>query len=69
MKTLKEEPLSSLLKSSGVVVVSCIIQRDEGRVPIRHCFHWSEEGQNFVEEPILRHVEPPVANLLELVIA
>eukprot|EP00250_Pteridium_aquilinum_P007836 c17476_g1_i1 orf=321-7031(+) len=66
IKTLKEEPLSSSVNAAGVKVVSCIIQRDEGRSPMRHCFYWSPEEQRFVEEPIFRHVEPPLSNLLEL---
>ncbi|MCO5565015.1 hypothetical protein L7F22_018685 [Adiantum nelumboides] len=66
VKALKEEPLSSSINAAGVKVVSCIIQRDEGRSPMRHCFYWSQEDHRFVEEPILRHVEPPLSNLLEL---
>ncbi|KAJ7569509.1 hypothetical protein O6H91_01G081500 [Diphasiastrum complanatum] len=65
-KILKEEKLSTLLQAAGVGVVSCIIQRDEGRSPTRHCFCWSPEHNYFVEDPLLRHVEPPLSNLLEL---
>lgn len=56
-----------MLQVSGVGVVSCVIQRDEGRAPTRHCFQWSHEHHYFAEEPLLRHVEPPLSNLLELV--
>lgn len=66
VKAMKEEPLSAAIHAAGVKVVSCIIQRDEGRSPMRHSFYWSQEGHYFVEEPILRHVEPPLSNLLEL---
>eukprot|EP00850_Spirogloea_muscicola_P009035 SM000050S16960 [mRNA] locus=s50:1564:20514:- [translate_table: standard] len=34
--------------------------------PLRHCFHWSDTEQRYMEQPLLRHVEPPLANLLEL---
>ncbi|KAG0579665.1 hypothetical protein KC19_4G115000 [Ceratodon purpureus] len=66
-KALKGESLGAMLQVSGVGVVSCIIQRDEGRAPTRHCFQWSHEHHYFSEEPLLRHVEPPLSNLLELV--
>lgn len=66
-KALKGESLGPMLHSAGVGVVSCVIQRDEGRSPTRHSFHWSIERQHFVEEPLLRHVEPPLSRLLELV--
>jgi hypothetical protein len=65
---LKGESLGAMLQLSGVGVVSCIIQRDEGRAPTRHCFHWSDELHHFSEEPLLRQVEPPLSNLLELVL-
>ncbi|CAH8297840.1 unnamed protein product [Eruca vesicaria subsp. sativa] len=65
-KILKEEEVSSSLCSAGVGVVSCIIQRDEGRTPIRHSFHWSMEKQYYAEEPMLRHLEPPLSIYLEL---
>ncbi|XP_024374276.1 acetyl-CoA carboxylase 1 [Physcomitrium patens] len=65
-KALKGESLGAMLQVSGVGVVSCVIQRDEGRAPTRHCFQWSHEHHYFAEEPLLRHVEPPLSNLLEL---
>ncbi|RID57049.1 hypothetical protein BRARA_F00455 [Brassica rapa] len=65
-KILKEEEVSSSLCSAGVGVVSCIIERDEGRTPIRHSFHWSMEKQYYAEEPMLRHLEPPLSIYLEL---
>ncbi|GLJ49976.1 hypothetical protein SUGI_1062920 [Cryptomeria japonica] len=66
-KALKDEKLGSSLRVAGVGVISCMIQRDEGRAPMRHCFHWSSENQCYEEEPLLRHVEPPLSNFLELV--
>ena len=66
-KILKEEEVSLTLCSAGVGVISCIIQRDEGRTPMRHSFHWLMEKQYYVEEPLLRHVEPPLSVYLELV--
>ncbi|KAH9295974.1 hypothetical protein KI387_039562, partial [Taxus chinensis] len=65
-KALKEETLGSSLRVAGVGIISCMIQRDEGRAPMRHCFHWSSENQFYEEEPLLRHVEPPLSNFLEL---
>nr|ASZ00207.1 acetyl-CoA carboxylase 2 [Geranium maderense] len=65
-KLLKEQELSSSLRTAGVGVISCIIQRDEGRAPLRHSFHWSVENLSFEEEPLLRHLEPPLSNYLEL---
>uniref|UniRef100_A0A0D6R0K3 Uncharacterized protein n=1 Tax=Araucaria cunninghamii TaxID=56994 RepID=A0A0D6R0K3_ARACU len=65
-KALKEETLGTSLRVAGVGVISCIIQRDEGRAPMRHCFLWSSENQCYQEEPLLRHVEPPLSNFLEL---
>lgn len=66
-KILKERDISSSLKNAGVAVISCIIQRDEGRGPMRHSFHWSEEKRYYQEEPLLRHLEPPLSIYLELV--
>lgn len=66
-KTLREKEVSSGLRDVGVGVVSCIIQRDEGRTPMRHSFYWSEEKLYYSEEPLLRHVEPPLSIYLELV--
>nr|ASZ00204.1 acetyl-CoA carboxylase 2 [California macrophylla] len=65
-KTLKEQELGPSLHAMGVGVISCISQRDEGRAPMRHTFHWSTEKLSFEEEPLLRHVEPPLSNYLEL---
>nr|ASZ00203.1 acetyl-CoA carboxylase 1 [Pelargonium cotyledonis] len=65
-KILKEQQLGSSLRTAGVGVISCIIQRDEGRAPMRHSFHWSTEKLYFEEEPLLRHLEPPLSIYLEL---
>ncbi|KZV44505.1 Acetyl-CoA carboxylase 1 isoform 1 [Dorcoceras hygrometricum] len=65
-KTLKEKEVSSSLRNAGVSVISCIIQRDEGRGPMRHSFHWSVEKLYYEEEPLLRHLEPPLSIYLEL---
>lgn len=65
-KILREKDVSSSLKSAGIEVISCIIQRDEGRVPMRHSFHWSAEKLYYEEEPLLRHLEPPLSIYLEL---
>ncbi|XP_009373180.2 acetyl-CoA carboxylase 1 [Pyrus x bretschneideri] len=65
-KILKEQGVASSLHSAGVRVISCIIQRDEGRAPMRHSFHWSSEKLYYEEEPLLRHLEPPLSIYLEL---
>ncbi|KAL2467998.1 Acetyl-CoA carboxylase 1 [Forsythia ovata] len=65
-KILKEKDVSSSLRNAGVGVISCIIQRDEGRGPMRHSFHWSAENLYYEEEPLLRHLEPPLSTYLEL---
>ncbi|KAF5955201.1 hypothetical protein HYC85_008057 [Camellia sinensis] len=65
-KILREKELGSSLRSAGVGVISCIIQRDEGRTPMRHSFHWSAEKLHYEEEPLLRHLEPPLSIYLEL---
>nr|AIT59734.1 acetyl-CoA carboxylase [Salvia miltiorrhiza] len=65
-KILKEKEVSSSLRKAGVGVVSCIIQRDEGRGPMRHSFHWADEKLYYEEEPLLRHLEPPLSIYLEL---
>ncbi|KAJ7959050.1 Acetyl CoA carboxylase [Quillaja saponaria] len=65
-KILKEKELCSSLRSAGVEVISCIIQRDEGRAPMRHSFHWSAEKLYYEEEPLLRHLEPPLSIYLEV---
>ncbi|KAJ3673764.1 hypothetical protein LUZ60_005756 [Juncus effusus] len=65
-KILKESSLSADLCEAGIRNISCIIQRDEGRTPMRHSFHWVPEKMYYVEEPLLRHVEPPLSTFLEL---
>lgn len=65
-RILKEQEVSSSLRAAGVGVISCIIQRDEGRAPMRHSFHWSVEKLYYEEEPLLRHLEPPLSIYLEL---
>ncbi|XP_052203206.1 acetyl-CoA carboxylase 1-like [Diospyros lotus] len=65
-KMLRDKEVSSGLRSAGIKVISCIIQRDEGRTPMRHSFHWSEEKLHYEEEPLLRHLEPPLSIYLEL---
>ncbi|XP_062099435.1 acetyl-CoA carboxylase 1-like isoform X1 [Humulus lupulus] len=65
-KILKEQGVATSLRSAGVGVISCIIQRDEGRAPMRHSFHWSSEKLYYEEEPLLRHLEPPLSIYLEL---
>ncbi|XP_060973718.1 acetyl-CoA carboxylase 1-like isoform X1 [Cannabis sativa] len=65
-KILKEEGVASSLHSKGIGVISCIIQRDEGRAPVRHSFHWSSERLYYEEEPLFRHIEPPLSIYLEL---
>ena len=66
-KILKEKEVGSCLHTAGAGVISCIIQRDEGRTPMRHSFHWSTEKLHYEEEPLLRHLEPPLSIYLELV--
>lgn len=65
-KILREKEVSHNLRIAGVAVVSCIIQRDEGRGPMRHSFYWSAEKLHYDEEPLLRHLEPPLSIYLEL---
>ncbi|KAL2894342.1 Acetyl-CoA carboxylase 1 [Bienertia sinuspersici] len=65
-KILREKEVSSRLHDVGVKVISCIIQRDEGRTPMRHSFYWSDEKFYYTEEPLLRHLEPPLSIYLEL---
>jgi acetyl-CoA carboxylase/biotin carboxylase 1 len=64
---LKDTTITSHLNGAGVRVVSCIIQRDEGHPPMRHSFQWSFDKLYYEEEPMLRHVEPPLSTFLELV--
>ncbi|XP_042493144.1 acetyl-CoA carboxylase 1-like [Macadamia integrifolia] len=65
-KIVKEKEVGSGLRAAGVGVISCIIQRDEGRAPMRHSFHWSPDKLYYEEEPLLRHLEPPLSMFLEL---
>ncbi|TYI83372.1 hypothetical protein E1A91_D05G289300v1 [Gossypium mustelinum] len=65
-KILQDKEVGSSLRSAGVGVTSCIIQRDEGRTPMRHSFHWSAKNLYYEEEPLLRHLEPPLSIYLEL---
>ncbi|XVF36762.1 hypothetical protein REPUB_Repub19eG0086300 [Reevesia pubescens] len=65
-KILKDKEVGSSLRSAGVGVISCIIHRDEGRTPMRHSFHLSTEKLYYGEEPLLRHLEPPLSIYLEL---
>ncbi|KAL5230766.1 hypothetical protein ABZP36_029542 [Zizania latifolia] len=65
-KILKDNTVTSHLNGAGVRVVSCIIQRDEGRPPMRHSFQWSVDRIYYEEDPMLRHVEPPLSTFLEL---
>ncbi|XP_052169537.1 acetyl-CoA carboxylase 1 [Oryza glaberrima] len=65
-KILKDSTVTSHLNGAGVRVVSCIIQRDEGRPPMRHSFQWSVDKIYYEEDPMLRHVEPPLSTFLEL---
>lgn len=66
-KILKEKDVGSTIHAAGVGVINCIIQRDEGRTPMRHSFYWSAEKLYYEEEPLLRHLEPPLSIYLELV--
>ncbi|KAK4274088.1 hypothetical protein QN277_017370 [Acacia crassicarpa] len=65
-KILKEKDVGSTIHAAGVGVINCIIQRDEGRAPMRHSFYWSAEKLYYEEEPLLRHLEPPLSIYLEL---
>ena len=66
-KILREKEVSSSLRDVAIGVISCIIQRDEGRAPMRHSFYWSVEKNYYDEDPLLRHLEPPLSIYLELV--
>ncbi|CAI8605998.1 unnamed protein product [Vicia faba] len=65
-KILREQEVGSIIHAAGVGDISCIIQRDEGRAPMRYSFHWSAEKLYYEEEPLLRHLEPPLSIYLEL---
>jgi acetyl-CoA carboxylase/biotin carboxylase 1 len=64
---LKQDIVIADLRAAGVKVISCIVQRDGALMPMRRTFLLSEERLCYEEEPILRHVEPPLSSLLELV--
>jgi acetyl-CoA carboxylase / biotin carboxylase 1 len=66
-KILKDNTVTSHLNDACVKVVTCIIQRDEGRPPMRHSFQWSIDKLYYEEDPMVRHVEPPLSTFLELV--
>lgn len=66
-KILKEGPIRNVLSDAGIGAISCIMQRDEGRPPMRHSFLWKAEKVYYEEEPLLRHLEPPLSTFLELV--
>ncbi|KAL6839698.1 hypothetical protein ACP4OV_030386 [Aristida adscensionis] len=63
---LKDNNLASDLHAAGLNVISCIVQRENARTPMRHTFLWSDEMCYYEEEQILQHVEPPHSSLLEL---
>ncbi|ONM18462.1 acetyl-CoA carboxylase2 [Zea mays] len=65
-KILKDTSVASDLQAAGLKVISCIVQRDEARMPMRHTFLWLDDKSCYEEEQILRHVEPPLSTLLEL---
>jgi acetyl-CoA carboxylase/biotin carboxylase 1 len=64
---LKQDTVTADLCAAGVKVISCIVQRDGALMPMRRTFLLSDEKLGYEEEPILRHVEPPLSSLLELV--
>jgi acetyl-CoA carboxylase / biotin carboxylase 1 len=66
-KNLKESSIRNVLSDAGIRAISCIMQRDEGRPPMRHSFLWKAEKVYYEEEPLLRHLEPPLSTFLELV--
>ncbi|KZV28923.1 hypothetical protein F511_13718 [Dorcoceras hygrometricum] len=63
---LKEGEISSCLQNAGVSVISSTIQIDDIQGVMKHSFHWSEVKLEYVEECILRHLEPPLSSYLEL---
>ncbi|XP_059279749.1 acetyl-CoA carboxylase 1-like [Lycium ferocissimum] len=63
---LREQDVRIGLSNAGFSVISCIIQRDEGRLPMRHSFHWSTEKLYYEKEPLLCHLEPPLSIYLDL---
>lgn len=67
--TLLDPVATGLMRHAGVTAVSCILVQPAGagKGPLRNCFHWTQERETFDEWPLLRHVEPPLSDLLELV--
>ncbi|KAJ4731697.1 Acetyl-CoA carboxylase [Rhynchospora pubera] len=65
-KILMESSMRNVLSDAGMKTISCIIQRDEGRSPMRHSFLWKADKVYFEEEHLLRHLEPPLSTFLEL---
>jgi acetyl-CoA carboxylase / biotin carboxylase 1 len=66
-RILKNGDVTKDLHAAGLKVISCIVQRDEVNMPMRHTFVWSDEKLGYMEERLLQHVEPPLSALLELV--
>ena len=67
---LLDPTATSMMRHAGVTAVSCILVQPgdaPGKAPLRNCFHWTQERDTFDEWPLLRHVEPPLSDLLELV--
>eukprot|EP00850_Spirogloea_muscicola_P021958 SM000269S09913 [mRNA] locus=s269:25943:40084:- [translate_table: standard] len=54
------------LREASVGVVSCVIAQPEGLSFVRQSFQWSEEQSCYMEKSLLRHLEPPVSNLLNM---
>nr|AHC53984.1 plastid transported acetyl-CoA carboxylase [Eleusine indica] len=65
-RILKQGDVTKDLHATGLKVISCIVQRDDVNMPMRHTFVWSDEKLGYVEERLLQHVEPPLSALLEL---
>ncbi|KEH34878.1 acetyl-CoA carboxylase, partial [Medicago truncatula] len=66
IKVLREQEVGTIIHAAGVGDISCIIHKDEGFAPMRYSFHWSAEKLYYEEEPLLRHLEPPLSIYLEL---
>ncbi|KAJ4767613.1 Acetyl-CoA carboxylase [Rhynchospora pubera] len=64
-KILMESSMRNVLSDAGMKTISCIIQRDEGRSPMRHSFLWKADKVYYEEEHLLRHLEPPLSTFLE----
>eukprot|EP00850_Spirogloea_muscicola_P017414 SM000149S01349 [mRNA] locus=s149:208717:222851:+ [translate_table: standard] len=54
------------LREASVGVVSCVIAQPEGLSFVRQSFQWSKEQSCYMEKSLLRHLEPPVSNLLNM---